>query len=307
MLKKFHITLLFTCLSIIGMQAQPFISAQLDTDQTRIGEPVQLSLIAEFKSGLDYVWPNFIDSINGLEIWNSGQLITKQKKGITRLSQTFELASFDSGFYIIKPIPLALGKDTFLSDPVLVQVNTVALNQEKEMYDIKAPRTVAFPWLYAILIGVAVLALIVVLVYFISKHKRIVKSTPVLNTDKRSPLERLRDDLKHIRANKSWETNSKQFYSDLTDAVKTYLEFEERIAALESTTQEITPEVMALPWSSQQKMETIDMFKAGDMVKFAKATSTPEAQTQHLKNMETLLETLMKEEELRQNAKNQKA
>jgi hypothetical protein len=41
------------------------------------------------------------------------------------------------------------------------------------------------------------------------------------------------------------------------------------------------------------------------MVKFAKATSSPEAQTQHLLNMETLLQTLTKEEAARQSSKNQ--
>jgi hypothetical protein len=303
--KKLYISLVIACFSLFGLQAQPFISAELDTDKTLIGKPVQLSLTAEFKSGLEYSWPTFIDSINGLEIWESGQLITKDKKGITHLSQTFNLASFDSGFYIIKPIPFALGLDTLYTDPTLVQVNTIKLKEEQEIYDIKEPRSIDLPWLYILLAAAGVLAIIIALIYFLKKRKpKLVKSLSLV-TDKRTPLERFNDDLKDIRSKKSWETNSKQFYSALSEAVKTYLEVEERIAALESTTQEIKPEIMALQWASQYKVETIEMLKEGDMVKFAKATSSPEAQTQHLLNMETLLQTLTKEEAARQSSKNQ--
>lgn len=295
--KKIYITLIFSCLFFFGMWAQPFISAKLDTDKTVIGKPIQLSLIAEFESGLDYTWPAFIDSINGLEIWESTDIITKDEKGITRLSQTFNLASFDSGFYIIKPIPLALAGDTLFSDPVLVQVNTIALNEEQEIYDIKAPRTVGLPWLYILLAAAGILAIIIALVYFLKKRKTKAVKTVSVVTDKRTPLERLNDDLKSIRSKKTWETNSKQFYSDLSEAVKTYLELEERITALESTTQEIRPEVMALSWKSQFKVELIAMLEEGDMVKFAKASSSVESQTQHLLNMETLLRFLTDEEQ----------
>lgn len=304
MQKKVFIALIFSCLSVLGVHAQPFITAKLDTDQTLIGKPVQLSLYAEFESGQDYSWPSFTDSINGLEIWEIGQFFNEDKKGLTRLKQTYELASFDSGFYIIKPIPFILNSDTLFSDPVLVQVNTVELSQEQEMYDIREPRALPFPWMYVVLIVLAVALIIALIVYFVKnrQHKK-VPAAPVIR-DTRSPIQRLRDDLTKIRAQKTWEINSKQFYSELSEAVKTYLELEERIAALESTTQEIRPEVMALSWKTQFKVETIAMLEEGDMVKFAKATSSVEAQTQHLLNMETLLRFLSDEEQRQSENKN---
>ncbi len=304
MVKKIIITLVFSCISIIGINAQPFISAKLDTDQTLIGQPVQFVLSAEFKSGLKYIWPSFTDSINGLEIWNASDLSMKDENGNLELKQTFELASFDSGFYIIKPIPFILNTDTLFSDPVLVQVNTVELSQEQEMYDIKGVRTLPFPWLYAVLVGIGVILLMALIVYFIKKRKPKTSSITSVIRDTRSPLQRLIDDLTQIRSAKSWEANSKQFYSELSEAVKTYLELEERIAALESTTQEIRPEIMALSWKTQFKVEIISMLEEGDMVKFAKATSTVEAQTQHLLNMETLLRFLKDEEQRKNENKN---
>lgn len=302
MFKKLYIALFFV-LASQAMLAQPFLTVELDTDKTLIGKPVHLTLTSEIDASAKYSWPVFTDTIDGLEIWDQSEIKTTQKGDKLFLKQTLELASFDSGYYVIRPIALMVNTDTFLSDPFLVQVNTVALDQEQEIYDIKAPRTVPFPWWNAILIGLGIIAVIALLFYFLKNKKpKAAPQTPIIR-DTRTPLQRLTDDLSKIRNDKLWETNAKAFYSDLSEAIKTYLELEERIAALESTTQEVRPEIMGLNWKTQFKIEVLTMLEEGDMVKFAKATSSLEAQTQHLQNMETLLQFL-KEEEARK-AQNQ--
>ena len=263
-------------------QAQNFFEARVDTDRVLIGQPVILTLYAEVNPNETYIWPAFTDSINGLEIWETGDISEKTKGNQKQIEQKLTVASFDSGYYVIKPIALTVAGDSLFTDPVLVQVNTVALAEETEFYDIKAPVKAPIAWGLIAGIAAGVLLLIAIIIYAVKKWK---KSPPLQAKkieDTRTPLEKLRDNLSRIKSEQNWEKNTKLFYSQLTDAVKQYMEDQYRFAALESTTVQLKPIIMGLNWKPQTRLDIIELLVEADMVKFAKAKPDVETRLKQL-------------------------
>ncbi len=276
----------FSILFLFGIwqfsQAQNFFEARLDTDRVLIGVPVTLTLYAEVNPNETYIWPAFTDSINGLEIWESGELSEKTKGDKKQIEQKLTVASFDSGYYVIKPIALTVAGDSLFTDPVLVQVNTVALAEETEFYGIKDPVKAPTPWGLILAIAGGVLVLIAIIIYFVKRLRKTHQPQAKKTEDTRTPLEKLRDNLNRIKSEQNWEKNTKLFYSQLSDAIKQYMEDEYRFAALESTTVQLKPVIMGLNWKPQTRLVIIELLAEADMVKFAKANPVVETRLKQL-------------------------
>jgi hypothetical protein len=292
-MKKWLLAIMFI-LNGIALVAQPLFEARLDTDRVLIGEPLFLTLTAELNANDTYEWPAIGDTIDRLEVWSREELQVNKRDGKLLLSQKFEVASFDSGFYIIKPLKLIFGKDSTFCDPILLQVKSVEVTDDQPFYEIKEPKSVEYDWTPMILAASIGTILAIVLIFFLLRLKKKPKSEQEAPKDLRPPVIRFRDDLSAIETNRLWEGEAKPFYTQLTLALNTYLEKEENIAALESTTLELKPELMSLPWPKEVKRDIIEMLEESDMVKFAKAPAEVIDMHAHFSLVNQLCEDLYK-------------
>jgi hypothetical protein len=122
------------------------------------------------------------------------------------------------------------------------------------------------PW---ILGGVVLLALITGLLYwYLRRKKPVSEPKPVKKTE---PWKLALAELNRIEKESVWRQGKvKLYYSEITDAIRKYLEDQLEIPALESTSDEIL-EMMrnrALPAESQDAARSL--FRTTDLVKFAK-------------------------------------
>ena len=88
----------------------------------------------------------------------------------------------------------------------------------------------------------------------------------------RPPHEIAFEELDDLQSKKLWQQGEiKAYHSELTHILREYLERKFRIAALESTSDEIIADLRQMGFESDLQNNTRELLQLSDMVKFAKA------------------------------------
>ncbi len=266
-----YITLFFG--SLVFSQELPTVKAEADTTKIRIGEQINYQITIE-NANTGVLFPELeLDSLNRIEVVSSLPIDTLKEKLIKR----YVLTSFDSGQYVIPQQRIGIWSQLYLTDSLVIDVATVAVDTTKQaMFPIKAiqnePYTFADfkKYLWWLLAGLLVLAIIL---YFVLRKKKTIEEIEAAIPPYELALKRLNE----LDAKQLWQKNKiKQYYVELTDIVRTYIERELSIPAMESTTVELISTISDFNQSSTLDIpnEAIDklnrLLKDADLVKFAK-------------------------------------
>ena len=213
-----------------------------------------------------------------LEVIQSYKIDTVKNGARYELIKKYGLTQFDSGKYTIPRIPVLINGKPSFSDSIKVEVNDVKVDTLKQkMYDIKDIAKVESPlgswWIYLL-----ILLAIGVIGYFVYKYIKKRQSEPKVEAIIfKSPIEKATSLLHQLEKKELWQKGEiKNYYSELTDIARNYIEEEIHIPAMESTTSEL---IEALRKAAKQKKlklsnETVEnlekVLKQADLVKFAK-------------------------------------
>jgi hypothetical protein len=288
-----YTSLLFLLLVVVSSHTfsqMPVATAKLDTQEILIGDQLNLRLSFSGLSGAMVAWPILPDTLTSkVDVLDRGLIDTlKNRAGQdSAYIQNILLTSFDSGFYEIPSIqfPFMVADDTNLyavqTRPTYLMVHTVAVDTTKPIKPIKgimsAPLTFRdiLPWL---LIGLLALLIITFVIYYIIKRKR---KEPVFQLRPRiklKPHEIALRALEQLRTKKLWQQGAvKQYYTELTDVIREYLEARFNIPAMERTTFEILRDLKDTSKADEGSMELLKkVLELADMVKFAKWKPGPD-------------------------------
>ncbi|MCF8464275.1 MAG: hypothetical protein K9G41_05520 [Flavobacteriales bacterium] len=257
------------------------VKAELDSTQILIGDQVNLDLTVEFNDMIPVAWPTFKDTITGqLEIVKVSIPDTiKKETGETIIHQRLVLTSFDTGFIALPPIAFMFNADsaqTLATEPLLIFVSDIPVEMEADIKDIKEPYDVPFNWQSLIkwgLLALLVIALIVAGILLWKKYRKVPEAPKTRLKPKRPAHEIALEELEELRHKKLWQNNqTKQFYIELSDIVREYIEFRFDVLALEMTTQE-TVSALKLKGLDETKTQSLkQMLQMADLAKFAKYT-----------------------------------
>ena len=266
-----HILLLISFLATA--QKTPTVSVKVDTTNIRIGEQIDYQItVDDAENGV--IFPKLqLDSLGKIEIVESLNIDTLKN----RLIKKYKLTSFDSGRYVIPKQPIYIWSQPYYTDSILINVATVAVDTTKQkMYPIKAIQNEPYTfddfksYLWWIL---GFLLLLVIILYFVLRKKK----TPEEIEARIPPYQLALNRLKVLDEKQLWQKNRiKKYYIELTDIVRSYIERELSIPALESTTDELIETISDFNSSSSLNIpdETIKklqkLLKEADLVKFAK-------------------------------------
>ena len=206
-----------------------------------------------------------------------------RKDGTLNLRGRVILTSFDSGSYELPLLYVLLARadgslDTLAYTGPRLAVNTIPIDTATfQAYDIKGqiryPLTFKeiLPW-----IGLALLlaALIWLLVRWIRmrRQNRDFFGKPVVQDPPH--IVALRS-LEKTRSQKLWQNGKqKQFYTQVTDALRQYIADRYQIAALEQTSAEMLRDLSEQPIDPALMAQMKDLFTTADFVKFAKHTAS---------------------------------
>lgn len=255
--------------------------AEVDTNYIMIGDQIHFWMKVKSEPGVKVAFPQLKDTIaKGIEII-SGPVRDSivEKDGRVLMQESYVITSFDSGMYVIPPMPIEIQQEsynnTLRTDPIPLIVNTFVVDQQKGNFDIVMPLaapwtfTEVLPYLLWVLLGVIVILAIILIIRYRKSHKGIfVHEKPAI-----PPYVLAMKALEEIKKEKLWQSGkTKEYYTQLTDTIRNYLDGELGISAMEQTSFET---LQALEKSDQvnakQRDKLADMFETADYVKFAKA------------------------------------
>lgn len=262
-------------------------TARLDTNSILIGDQIGLELTVTVPTGRIVQWPVFIDTlVRNVEILRKSGIDTvASASGYYTIRQNLFITSFDSGLYVIPPLHFRYFSkgDTLLffteTMPLYLEVQTIAVEPDQDIKPIKPPlrAPVTFremlPWIGLIMVAV----LLAFASYYYLKRRK--KAPPVVTTRLKPtipPYEAAIEALHALRQKKLWQAGRvKDYYSELTDIVREYIELRFGVGALEMTTGEIEAALKTLSINDTAREKLHQTLLMADLVKFAKAQPLP--------------------------------
>ncbi len=263
--------------SIIAQNAT--VTATLDSQQILIGDQINLDLTATLNDGITVAWPVFKDTITGqLEIVQSSIPDTvKKETGETVIHQRLVITSFDTGFIVLPPIHFVFNQDSaqmLSTEPLLVFVSDIPVELEADIKDIKEPLDVPFNWWSVVkwlLLLLLIVALVVGGIFAYRKYRKQPEEPLARPKPKRPAHEIALEKLEALRQKKLWQNDqTKEFYIELSDIIREYIEFRFDVLALEMTTDETTSALKLKGVSEQHVGSLKQMLQMADLAKFAK-------------------------------------
>lgn len=266
-----YILIFFT--AIIFAQEKPVVTAEIDTTNIRIGEQFEYKITV--KDTANVIIPK-LEKLIGVEIVEDKKIDTIKNQ----LIKKYILTSFDSGSYYIPQQQIFIRQRLHLTDSLLINVATVAVDTTKQkMFPIKAIQSEPYqfddfkPYLWYVLIGLALIGLIL---YFIFRKKKEIKEEVVVPA--LPPYEEAIQKLQELDEKLLWQNNQiKEYYSELTEIVRGYIERELKVPALESTTDELIEtmndfnDAEAISTTKETIKKLKGLLQEADLVKFAKS------------------------------------
>lgn len=283
---KLYILLLVSGITVQARSQGIVVKATLDTNTILIGDQIHYTIEIEQPKGVVIAMPLIKDSLAGkIEVLEISAIdSSKAGNDQVRIKQSYLITSFDSGSYTIPSLPFAFKNgsisDTIYSMPQVLNVNTIALKNQKEFYDIKdilkIPLTFKEILFWAlILLGVWLIVTIIILVIRRKKNNQ-----PIFGYIKpQEPAHVIAfRSLEALKNEKLWQQgHTKQYHSKLTDIIRLYIEQRYHIPAMESTTDEILDDVKKLNKLNEKSIINLrDILVLADLVKFAKAEPLPD-------------------------------
>jgi hypothetical protein len=273
------------------------VRAQADTDRLRIGEQLKLELSATVdvnrlkEAGLQLAFPSLPDSFAHWEVVDRSKVDTSGSAREQLFRQVITLTSFDSGHWEIPSLKFELqaaagAVDSAFTAPIGIDVDNVAVDTTKAFKPIKGVRTVPINLWEAILdflkeywpfivSGLVLLGLIIG--WIIYMRKRPVKAPAPPPVSLEAPFDKAVRQLKELGAEKVWQQgNVKEYYTRLTDVLRSYFEEQFGIAALEQTSAELLQNIKPVTILNQQREKLRGLLSLADLAKFAKLQPTPE-------------------------------
>ena len=251
-------------------------TAIMDTNSILIGEQINFSIsnpISETE-----VWPTYDDFLaDGIEIIKQGKIDTNENL----ISQNFIITAWDSGSYYIPPISFS---ETSRTEGLLLNIQTVILEEGAELKDIKQPMEAPIGWsdIWPWLLGIILFTLIVFLLkkYIFNKKEVIkIKKPKVIIPPDITALQQLTK----LDEAQVWQAgNVKEYHSEISEIIRRYTENRFNFIALELATEEIISELKSKVNNEQLASITI-LLKRADLAKFAK--SKPE-ETENKESMQ---------------------
>jgi len=292
---------IFLCLFFFSFngftQSSPKISSEVDTTFIKIGDQLKFKVIVEVDSTDMVIFPEG-QTFSPLETVEAYTTDTTRKKDRIILLKTYALTQFDSGSYKLPAQRIDINGKGFFTDSLQIDVATVAVDTlAQQMYDIKpliqVEKSNSDIW-KIILIILVILAIIGALVYWFMLRKK-----PLTEEEQEAllpPYDRALMELKKLDNSKYLiQDEYKQYYSELTDIVRSYLEEDVNVSALESTTDELITKLEMMKDAGELELDndTIKQFKSilqtADLVKFAKSKPPTNVAQQDRKAVEQIV------------------
>ena len=263
------LALMLLCAWLMPASAQVTVSAKIDSLELMIGEQTGITLdvtcgkgqklmLPQMKVG-DELMPNVeIVSVNSPDT----SLLDEGKR--MEVKQSITVTAWDSSFYYLPPFEIEVDGKKYQTKSLALKVLTVDMEPEFSWEDWRG--VVASSFLFALLLIAA---------YILYDRAR--KGKPIVRIIRRKkqlpPHQVAISEIERIKSDRSLaDTDNKEYYTLLTNTLRTYIQSRYGFSAMEMTSAEIIDRLMQEN-DEQSLRELRDIFNTADLVKFAKHTT----------------------------------
>lgn len=291
MRKYFAILTLLFLLSTLWSTAQMVetkATMAISRDSILIGDTLSLFIDIEKDMAQEISIPEFKDGMmtEMIEIIDGPMLDTIRVENRSQLLRLrYIITSFDAGGYIIDSFPLLQGNnelfDTlYARGTALLAVGTFEIDTTKDAIAdirpiIEAPYSWAEfvqdlknNWIWILIIAILVAALVIGVWWYQKRKLARIEALKAL-----PPHIRAINSLENIHNQKLWQEGKvKEYYSAITDILRTYMEERFGVYAMEMTSTEILNALKGMRTETKLLNSMSSLFEISDLVKFAKVT-----------------------------------
>lgn len=253
------------------------VSASIDSTSILVGQQTKIRLEVAQDKGQTVMHPMWTDTlVTGVEILEVGRPdTTALSDSRIQVEQELLVTSFDSGFYYIPPFRYVSRSDTFETSSLSLKVVPFEVDTTAAEFDIKTVMAPPFVWkdyAYLLLLALLIPLLIVAGIYI---YRRIKNKKPLIGNVKEEPLlpadVRALNALETIKQRKLWQNNrEKEYYTEITDVLRQYIQERFRIPAMEMTSGEILSHIRTSHEAQSVYENLKQILGTADFVKFAK-------------------------------------
>lgn len=248
-----------------------------DREELAVGDPVQLALEVTHPAGYQVIVPQLEQTWGELEVRSqSGAATRANDDGTETTRQTIEVTLFNLGEFETPQLPLMISDgagqvfEEVAPSASLAVVPTLA-EEDNELRDIKPQAGLnvpaAWPWIAGGLLLAAIAAVAGWWAYRRWQGKPFLP--PVV--DNRPPWQVAYDELARIEGLGLLDRRQfKEYYTLVTDCLRTYLESQFDLSVYERTTTELKAVFRRSDIEPEHARRFLDLFSESDLVKFAK-------------------------------------
>ena len=278
-MKRLFVLITYICCILLPSKAQVSVEAAIDSLEILLGEQAHISLQVSLDADQRAILPVYPDTlVKGVEVLDVAKPDTQYLNDNRRLliKEVYTITSFDSALYYLPPMEVQVEDEVYKSNPLALKVismpvDTLHPDQFFGTKDVMKPDFMWSDWYGVIACAVLWVPALFLLLYLI---KRIRDNQPIIRKvkvePKLPPHQQAMQEIERIKAEKVWQHGlSKEYYTQLTDALRTYIENRFGFKALEMTTDEIIERLESVH-DVEAIRELRGLLRTADLVKFAK-------------------------------------
>lgn len=255
------------------------VDASIDSLQILIGQQAKIKLEVTYDAGKIARLPVLRDTlVTGIEILDTSKpdTIYLNEKRRMQLTQTYTVTSFDSALYYIPPFEVLVDSIPYQSKSLALMVYSMWVDEEnpEQFFGPKPIMRAPFSWddwataIWLSLLAIPLVILLVFLIVRFNESKLIVKRVKI--EPKLPPHVEAMQHIERIKTDRVWQKGeTKEYYTELTDVLRTYIQDRFGFNALEMTSSEIIDMLQGIEEKEALK-ELRELFMTADLVKFAK-------------------------------------
>ena len=283
------------------------VEAKIDSLQILIGEQAKVQLQVAMDAKQRAIFPAYTDTlVRGVEIIETVKPDTQFLNDRQRMliTQEYIITSFDSALYYLPPMPVTVDDKVYKSKALALKVYSMPVDtlHPDQFFGQKPVMKAPFAWedWYGLIacsfLALPLLGLLIYLIIRIRDNKPIIRKIKV--EPKLPPHQAAMKEIERIKTEKVWQKGEpKEYYTELTDALRTYIKDRFGFNALEMTSTEIIDKLLEMK-DKEAISDLRELFQTADLVKFAKHNPLMNENDANLINaIDFINETKEKEEE----------
>lgn len=284
LLKSFiAVAALFTALPVFAGDA--VVRARMDSASIWMGEQTRIHLELVQDKDKMISMPVLRDTLTtGVEILSVSEPDTVSLgNDRIQINRDILVTSFDSGFYYIPPFRYIINNDTFSTETLSLKVIPVEVDTTQAALDIKDVQAPPFVLLDYIsdtaltIIGIIILLALIIIGYFYYRKRKKPAEEVFSPEDLLPPHERALKALETLKENKLWQNGQeKEYYTQLTDILREYIDDRFHINAMEMTSSQILSVLRSNKETKAVDNQLKQILEMADFVKFAKMRPLPD-------------------------------